>query len=121
VYEETLTGWPNDKSVQKATSDNENDYKHLNFYKYISNVCSSSYFISVLSATFALFLTQKLPRPLQGWFQIRLCQFHSNRQFFSQSSACSKLLDSSRYSLNNQHHLSSKFTSKASNSKANQF
>jgi len=24
VYEETLTGWPHDASVQKATSDNEN-------------------------------------------------------------------------------------------------
>jgi len=24
VYEETLTGWPHDTSVQKATSDNEN-------------------------------------------------------------------------------------------------
>jgi len=24
VYEETLTGWPHDTPVQKATSDNEN-------------------------------------------------------------------------------------------------
>jgi len=24
VYEETLTGWPHDTSVQKASSDNEN-------------------------------------------------------------------------------------------------
>jgi len=37
---------------------------HLNFYKYISNVCSSSYFRIMLSANFTLFLTQKRPRPL---------------------------------------------------------
>jgi len=35
--------------------------KYLNFDKHIANVCSSSYYISVLSAIFAFFLTQKLP------------------------------------------------------------
>jgi len=57
-------------------------------------------------------------------FQIRLCQFHSYRHFFSQypsSSTRSKLLGSSRYSLNYQNHLGSKFTSLASNSATNQF
>jgi len=41
-------------------------------------------------------------------FQIRLCQFHSYPHFFSQypsSSARSKLLGSSHYSLNYQHHI----------------
>jgi len=58
------------------------------------------------------------------WFQIRLSQFHSYRHFFLQypsSSARSKLLGSSRYSLNYQHHLSCKFTSLAFNSAMNQF
>jgi len=94
--------------------------KHLNFDKHISNVCSSSYF------HIRPFLTQKLPIlwPGLSWFQIRLCQFHSYWHFFSHypsSSARSKLLGSSCYSLNYQHHLSSKFTSLASNSATNQF
>jgi len=57
-------------------------------------------------------------------FQITLCQVHSYRYFSSQnssSSARSKMLGSSGYSLNYQHHLSSKFTSLASNSATNQF
>jgi len=82
--------------------------------------------ISVLCTIFTLFLTQKLPRHClcYCWFQIRLCQFHSYGYFFSQypsSSARSKLLGWSRYSLNYQHHLSSKFPSLASNSATNQF
>jgi len=71
-------------------------------------------FISVLSVIFALFLTQKLPRlPSLCYcrFQIRLCQFHSYWHFFSQYlRRVQNYFGTSRYSLNCQHHPSSKFT-----------
>jgi len=91
------------------------------FDKHISNVCSSSYFHIRALRHIRPFLDYCR---CYCWFQIRLCQFQSHQHFFSQypsSLARSKLLGSSHYSLNYQHHLSSKFTSLASNSATNQF
>jgi len=100
--------------------------KHLNFNKHISNVCSSSYFHIRALRHIRPFLDSETSKTIACycycWFQIRLCQFHSCLHFFSpylSSSAHSKLLGSSRYSLNYQYHLSSKFTSLASNSATN--
>jgi len=68
----------------------------------------------VISTIFALFSTPKPTNLCYCWFQIRSCQFHSHRHFFSQYPSSS--ISMSRYSRNYQHHLSSKFTSLASNS-----
>jgi len=56
-------------------------------------------FISVLSAIFARFVTQKLPRP-SLWccrFQIWLCQFHFDQHFFSQYPSSSARSTLNRY------------------------
>jgi len=53
--------------------------KHLNFDKHISNVCSSSYSISVLSTIFVLFSWLRNFHDhclCYCWFYIRLCKFH---------------------------------------------
>jgi len=95
--------------------------KHLNFDKYISNVCSSSYFHLRALRHICPFLDSKTSqnhRLCYSQFQIRLCHFHSYWYFFWQytsSSARYKPCASRRYSLNYQHHHSSKFTSLASN------
>jgi len=82
--------------------------KHLIYDKQISNVCSPSYFHIHALRYIRPFLDSETSKTIiilcYCWFQIRLCKFHSYRHFFSQypssSSARSKLLCSSRYSLN---------------------
>jgi len=62
----------------------------------------------------AILIFRKILFCIIRFIPYKLCQFHSYRHFFLQypsSSTRSKLLGSSRYSLNYQHHISSKFTS----------
>jgi len=99
--------------------------KHLNFDMHISNVCSSAHFHNPCSPPYSPFFDSETSKTnARNSCTNGLCQFHSYRHFFSQypsSSARSKLLGSSRYSLNYQNYISSKFTSLTSNSATNQF
>jgi len=98
--------------------------KHLNFDEHISNVCSSSYFHILLSAIFALFLNQKLPRlspvllsvPNYNSILTGISSRNIHRLQRVQNSLARVV-----YSLNYQRHLGSKFTSLASNSATNLF